>query len=95
LAEGLAEEHKWAPDSGWVTFRVRREEGLRHALWLMRLSYVRYLLKTESDASGLLERESKGLHLSTRLRSLLESIVTAHHDAAELLPNRVSHSSET
>jgi hypothetical protein len=27
LADGLAEEHHWVPNSGWVTFHVRSEEG--------------------------------------------------------------------
>jgi len=26
LEEGLAEEHRWAPSSGWITFRVRNED---------------------------------------------------------------------
>ena len=25
LEEGQAEEHRWVPNSGWTTFRVRRE----------------------------------------------------------------------
>ena len=41
LDEGLAEEHHWVPNSGWVTYRVRGENDLQHALWLMRLSYLR------------------------------------------------------
>jgi hypothetical protein len=64
LAEGLAEEHRWVPNSGWIMFHVVSEEGLQHALWLMRLSYLRYSLKTASDARGLLEQESAELHLS-------------------------------
>ena len=39
LAEGLAEPHHWVPNSGWITFRVQIEDDLKHALWLMRLSY--------------------------------------------------------
>ncbi len=49
LADGLAEEHHWVPNSGWITFRIRSEEGLKHALWLMRLSYLRYALKKATD----------------------------------------------
>jgi hypothetical protein len=37
LAEGLAEEHHWVPNSGWVTFHSRSGGDLRHALWLLRL----------------------------------------------------------
>src|SRR2546421_2768985 len=59
LADGLAEEHRWVPNSGWITFHVRSEEDLSHALWLMRLSYLRYALKTTSDPRKLFEQESE------------------------------------
>jgi hypothetical protein len=36
LARGLAEQHRWAPNTGWVTFRVRGETDIEHAVWLMR-----------------------------------------------------------
>lgn len=87
LAEGLAEEHRWVPDSGWITFHVRREDDLQHALWLMRLSYLRYALKVAADPRGLFERESEKLHLSPAFRSLLEPFVprTTSHVSTELL----------
>ncbi len=72
LADGLAAEHRWVPNSGWTTFHVRGEDDLQHALWLMRLSYLRNALKTASDPHGMLEHESEGLGLNTHLRSLLE-----------------------
>jgi hypothetical protein len=72
LANGLADEHRWVPNSGWTTFHVRGEGDLRHALWLMRLSYLRYSLRTASDPNGMLEHESEVLGLSTHLRSLLK-----------------------
>jgi hypothetical protein len=75
LADGLAEEHHWVPNSGWITFRMRSEKGLRHALWLMRLAYLRYTLKTSSDPQELLEQESEELHLSPRFKSLFEPFV--------------------
>src|SRR5258707_14991274 len=34
LENGLAEEHHWVPNSGWITFQIRSEEDLSHALWL-------------------------------------------------------------
>jgi len=37
LTGGLAEEHHWVPNSGWVTFHVRSDEDISHARWLMRL----------------------------------------------------------
>jgi len=52
------------PNSGWITFHIHNEEDLKHALWLMRLSHLRYALKTAADPSKLLEQESEQLHLS-------------------------------
>jgi len=87
LAEGLAEEHHWVPNSGWITFRVRSEDDLKHALWLMRLSYLRHALKTATDPRGLLEHESEELHLSPQFKSLLEPFVpkTANQVSTEQL----------
>src|SRR5690242_2085741 len=53
-------------------FRCRSEEDLSHALWLMRLSYLRYALKTATDPHKLFEQESEQLRLSPRFKSLLE-----------------------
>jgi hypothetical protein len=64
LADGLAEGRRWVPNSAGITFRVRSEDDLKHALWLMRLSYIRYALKTAADPRGLLEQETEELHLS-------------------------------
>jgi len=75
LDQGLAEEHHWVPDSGWITFRVRSEDDLRHAFWFMRLSYLRYALKTTTDPRKLFEEESEELHLSPQFKSLLEPFV--------------------
>jgi hypothetical protein len=88
LAEGLAEGHRWVPNSGWITFHVRSDEDLKHALWLMRLSYLRYLLKSATDPRKLLEQESERLHLSPQFRSLLEPWVpkAANRFSTEPLP---------
>jgi len=75
LAERLAEEHRWVPNSGWTSFRIQGEEDLSHALWLMRLSYLRYAVKTAADPRGLLEQESAELHLSPKFKLLLEPFV--------------------
>jgi hypothetical protein len=75
LANSLAEEHHWVPNSGWITFHMRSEEDLSHALWLMRLSYLRYALKTASDPCKILEQESEALRLSPQFKSLLEPFV--------------------
>ena len=76
LAGGLAEEHHWVPNSGWITFRIRSEQDFKHALWLMRLSYLRYSLKTSTDPRKLLEQESEKLLLNPQFKSLLEPFVS-------------------
>jgi Family of unknown function (DUF5519) len=77
LAEGLAEQHHWVPNSGWVTFRVRSDKDLQHAVWLMRLSYFRYALKNATDPRKMFTEASKELHLTDRFKSLLEQFVPA------------------
>jgi hypothetical protein len=86
LADGLADQHHWVPNSGWTTFHVRDEGGLQHALWLMRLSYLRYVLKTAGDPSGMLERESEQLGLSPHLRSLLQQHLPTKAEAVTADP---------
>src|SRR5436309_11608142 len=87
LADGLVEEHHWAPNSGWTTFQMRSEEDLPHALWLMRLSYLRYALKSSTDLQKRFEQESEELRLSPRYKSLLEPFVrkAANHVSTEPL----------
>jgi len=87
LAEGLAEEHHWVPDSGWITFHVGSEADLKHALWLMGMSYLRYALKVSTDPHRLLEQETERLHLSPQFRSLFDAFVPriANHAATERL----------
>ena len=72
LEEGLAREHRWVPNSGWTTFQLRGEADFNHAVWLMRLSYLRYAMKTAAAPRELLDQQSKELCLSPRFRALLE-----------------------
>jgi hypothetical protein len=87
LADGLAEEHHWVPNSGWITFRIRSERDFDHAMWLMRLSYLRYALKLVTDPRKLFEQESEELRLNPRFKSLIEPFVpkTAKQGSAESL----------
>lgn len=86
LADGLAEEHRWVPNSGWTTFHVRGEGDLQHALWLMRLSYLPYALKADADPRKLLEKESKEMRLSPQFESLLERFVPRTPGGASAAP---------
>ncbi|MGA7400311.1 MAG: luciferase family protein [Candidatus Sulfotelmatobacter sp.] len=78
LGAGLAEEHRWVPNSGWITFHVRSEDDFKHAVWLLRLSYLRYALKTASNPRELLNRQCEKLHLNAHFTSLLEPFIPAH-----------------
>jgi len=75
LQEELAEEHQWVPDSGWITFRMRSDKDLQHAIWLMRLSYFRYALKTVTDPRKLFSEAAEELQLTARFKSLLEQFI--------------------
>jgi hypothetical protein len=75
LEDRLAKEHHWVPNSGWITFRIRSEQDFDHALWLVRLSCLRYALKSATEPRKLFEQESKGLRLNPRIKSLIESFV--------------------
>ncbi len=75
LSEGLGERHRWVPNSGWITFRIRNPGDIDRALWLLRLSYLRYALKEASDPRKFFEQESEALGLSPRFKSLLEPFV--------------------
>src|SRR5262245_14561390 len=85
VEDRLAEEHHWVPNSGWITFRIRSEQDFDHALWLMRLSYLRYALKSATEPPRLFEQESEGMRLNPRIKSLIEPFVpkTAKQGSAE------------
>jgi len=82
LREGLAKEHRWVPNSGWITFRMHSEQDLQHALLLMRLSYLSCALKTASDPRKLLDQESDRLRLNPRFRDLLGQFVPRKAESA-------------
>jgi len=83
LAQGLALEHRWVPDSGWTTFHVNREDQMQHAIWLMRLSYARYAIKKSPDPQRLFEEETARLGLRQPLLSLLRKFVRTTAASAE------------
>jgi Family of unknown function (DUF5519) len=85
LMDGLAERHRFVPNSGWITFRVCSEQDLKHGVWLMRLSYLRYLLKASPNPRQLFEQESERLNLNSRFKFLLEPFI----------PRQANHNSNT
>ena len=75
LAQNLAKQHRWVPDSGWTTFHIRGDKDVEHAIWLMRLSYLRYALKSVPEPARLLETEAERLHLSPDVVTLLSRFI--------------------
>jgi hypothetical protein len=77
LEQNLAERHRWIPDSGWTTFRIRDDQDVPHAIWLMRLSYLRYALKVSAEPGRLLEIEDQRHSFGPGLLSMLSHFVPA------------------
>jgi hypothetical protein len=42
LAEGKARTHRWAPETGYVTFVINNEKDLEPAMDLIRMSHRRF-----------------------------------------------------
>lgn len=82
LAESLAEEHRWAPDSGWVTFYLRGQEDVERAVLLLRLSYLRYVLKAVPDPVKRYTQECERLNLSPEIKALLWRFVPHTEETA-------------
>jgi hypothetical protein len=51
LTDGKAEPHRFAPQAGWVTFRIRSEGDVEAAKELIRLAYDNAEKMTTSHAS--------------------------------------------
>ena len=47
LAEGKVERHHVLPESGWIRFRVLEQQEIPYAVWLLRLSYLRYAVRSK------------------------------------------------
>jgi hypothetical protein len=71
LADHLAQPHRWLPDSGWITFHMSSAADLAHSLRLMRLSWLRYMLKSAADPSLTLREESTRMDLPSTIVNLL------------------------
>ncbi|MCA9913776.1 MAG: DUF5519 family protein [Anaerolineae bacterium] len=65
VSEGLAQPHHLLTDSGWITYFVRDDASLQHALWLMRLSY--WQKRSRRQAIDIAQVDS--LRLSSALQS--------------------------
>lgn len=82
LAGGQAEEHHFVPNSGWVTYRIRTQADVQHAVWLIRLSYLRYELKSSAEPVSLLEHRAEELRLTPEFKSLFVPLLPAKRSRA-------------
>lgn len=89
LVQELAETHQYAPDR-MVSFRIQSADDVEHALWLMRLSNIRYALKQAAAPGSMLDEESERPKLSPRLRALMEPLVRAKPKNPPLAPSRTN-----
>lgn len=74
VQSGMVQTHRWVPDSGWITFPLRHRKDMDSAVWLMRLSWLRYALKLVSDPVHLFEEEAHSLNLNADLITLLKHL---------------------
>jgi Family of unknown function (DUF5519) len=63
IAHQLVEVHKWVPDSGWTTFKVKNEKDLEHAFDLLQLSYCQ-------KRKRVAKAEEEVLEINARLEKL-------------------------
>jgi Luciferase len=52
VKEQIVYPHHILPDTGWVSYYVRKKEDAETAIRLFRLSYLRYVIKRENDISS-------------------------------------------
>src|SRR5574341_283498 len=52
IAGQHAEPHHVLSDSGWISFWLRSEADVPHAIWLLRLSYVRHIMVNRRKPRG-------------------------------------------
>lgn len=90
IAEGHAEAHHVLPESGWISFWLRKPEDTAHALWLLRLAYLRHVLllrrkrsNAEAVAAIHLPDALAALNLSPALAVIFENLSNRHATGAE------------
>jgi Family of unknown function (DUF5519) len=61
LNEGKAEPHRFAPQAGWVTFRLRSEGDIEAAKELIRLAYDNAEKSMSADISRKVQKSNETL----------------------------------
>lgn len=64
VEDGEASVHRYVPDSGWVTYRVRSDQDVQHAIRLLRLSYLYRAIVRSTDVVKLEQIRTELISLS-------------------------------
>jgi hypothetical protein len=73
----LTEEHHFIPNSGWTTFRLRDDRDVDRAVWLLRVSYLRYAVKIDPNPYALLRDDIQRWQIDPQIEVLLAQFVPA------------------
>lgn len=89
IEQDEAEVHRYASDSGWVTFRVRSEADAEHALCLLRLSYLQKVVAAGEQGPGLraVRTELAQLPLSRECRACCAGLLARRERPTPAAPN--------
>ncbi|GAB4517535.1 MAG: hypothetical protein OHK0046_24190 [Anaerolineae bacterium] len=74
IAEGMAEPHHLLPETGWISFYLRKESDVAEALKLFRLSYiqkVRSRSRRDDAQRAALQQQIDALNVSDTLKGLV------------------------
>ena len=87
IKEGQAEPHHLLKDTGWITFYIRSEADVEHAIRLFRISYLFNATRASSRAivNETLDvpRELAALGLSEALRAIVEKLTLRGQSAQQ------------
>jgi hypothetical protein len=78
LADGKVERHHVLPHSGWIRFRVLEQQQIPYAVWLLRLSYLRYAVRSKRSVAQKKELDAELARLTADgLYSALKAVVSS------------------
>jgi hypothetical protein len=81
IEEGRTGEHRFVPESGWTSYRVRDVEDVDDGLWLLRVAYLYRVLTQRRKPTGQrilrdvdVVAELDDLEVSDRVRAIFEDV---------------------
>ena len=80
LSQGLVEKHHTEP--GRIAFHVRGEQDVNRAVWLLRISYLRFVLKAVPEPGKRFDEESQQLGLNAPLKASLSRFLPVEKQIA-------------